>query len=152
MNPKTILIAVPILIVLGGGYYYLSRNSNQPAYQPPPPPPATGIPTPTPTPPARLPDGQAAGATHTIVMNANGFSPSNLTVKVGDTVVFDNRDTRSRWPASGVHPTHLLCPGFDALGPLAPGETYSHTFTLAKDCPMHDHLMPTLKGTITVTE
>ena len=147
MNPKVLLIIVLVLVVLGGGYYYLSRSLNQPVYQPPPPPPATGIPMPAPT-----PTPPAAGTTHTIVMDANGFSPSNTTIRMGDTVVFENRDTRSRWPASGVHPTHLLCPGFDALRPFSPGETYSHTFTQARDCPMHDHLIPTLTGRIIVTE
>lgn len=146
MNQKLVLTFIVLLIVLGGGYYYLSRSSNQPAYQPPSPPPAAEAPTPTP------PPAGASQTTHTIAMTAGGFQPANLTIKAGDTVVFENRDTRSRWPASGVHPTHLLCPGFDALGPLAPGETYSHTFTAAMECPMHDHLMPTLKGKITVTE
>ena len=73
-------------------------------------------------------------------------------IKVGDTVVFENRDTRSRWPASGIHPIHLLCPGFDALRPMATGETYTHTFTEAEECSMHDHLIPSLKGKIMVTE
>lgn len=85
-------------------------------------------------------------------MTASGLQPANLTIKVGDAVVFENRDTRQHWPASGVHPTHLLCPGFDALRPMSPGETYSHTFTEAKECPMHDHPIPTLMGKIIVTE
>ena len=76
----------------------------------------------------------------------------NLTIKKGDTVEFRNGDARSRWPASGMHPTHLLCPGFDALRALANGETYSHAFPEAKECPMHDHLIPSLRGKITVTE
>lgn len=85
------------------------------------------------------------------MMDANGFTPSALSIRVGDTVVFKNDDTRTRWPASGVHPTHLLCPGFDALAPMANGAMYSRTFTEAKDCPMHDHLIPSLRGKITVT-
>lgn len=85
-------------------------------------------------------------------MTAGGFQQANLIIKRGDTIVFRNNDNRTRWPASGVHPTHLLCPGFDASRPMQSGETYSHTFTEAKECPMHDHLMPSSRGKITVTE
>ena len=28
----------------------------------------------------------------------------------------------------------------------------SDTFTAAKECPMHDHLIPSLRGKVTVTE
>lgn len=85
-----------------------------------------------------------------IEMTPAGFSPSNVTIKVGDTVKFVNKDTRGRWPASGMHPSHLICPGFDSLGLIAPGEAYSHTFTEAKECPMHDHKISGLFGKIMV--
>jgi plastocyanin len=85
-------------------------------------------------------------------MTANGFSPADLAIKVGDTVMFKNDDTRDHWPASDPHPIHNICPGFDALGGVPPGGNYSYTFTVAKQCPFHDHLMPRTKGSITVTQ
>lgn len=85
-----------------------------------------------------------------IEMTANGFNPAQITVPVGTTVKFVNNDETERWPASGVHPTHQLCPGFDSLKPMAPGESYEFTFKEAKICPMHDHLNPVLKGVIKV--
>lgn len=88
----------------------------------------------------------------TVSMTAGSFSPSTLTITKGTTVTFLNNDTKAWWPASGVHPTHQLCPGFDALGPVAPGEKYSFTFVQAKTCPMHDHLSPGVRGTIIVIE
>lgn len=85
-------------------------------------------------------------------MTAAGFEPTDLTVAAGDTVVFKNNDSRTRWPASNLHPTHLLCPGFDSLQPVRPGGEYTHAFTRAEECPMHDHLIPSIRGRITVTE
>lgn len=88
---------------------------------------------------------------HVIEMTAVGFVPANLTIKKGDTVEFVNKDTRDWWPASGIHPTHELCPGFDSLRGLKPGERYSFTFNEARGlCPMHDHLKPSVKGQISI--
>lgn len=144
---KTTTIAIAVLIVLIGGYYLYQRGSSPAA------PGASPWSTPTPPPAATTPPpATVQGETYQVVMDSSGFSPANLTIEVGDTVTFVNRDTRSRWPASGLHPTHLLCPGFDALEPLAKGKTYAFTFREAKECPMHDHLIPSIRGKITVTE
>ena len=83
-------------------------------------------------------------------MTDSGFSPSSLAIKTGESVTFVNDSDTLRWPASGMHPTHLICPGFDALRGLAKGETYSFTFNVVKVCPFHDHLNPSLHGSITV--
>lgn len=87
-----------------------------------------------------------------VEMTPDGFNPPALDIKAGTTVKFVNKDTVPRWPASGMHPTHQLCPGFDSLKGIAPGESYSFKFTEAKTCPMHDHLYPKLRGSITVEE
>lgn len=88
--------------------------------------------------------------THKVEMTSAGFSPKELKIKKGDAVEFVNKDSRQRWPASGVHPAHQMCPGFDALKQMSPGETYSFTFNETKTCPMHDHMMPNLFGKIIV--
>ena len=85
-----------------------------------------------------------------IEMTSDGFSPPASTIKAGTTVKFVNKDTVPRWPASGMHPTHQLCPGFDSRNGIAPGESYVFTFNEAKTCPMHDHLNPRMRGSITV--
>ena len=87
-----------------------------------------------------------------IVMNENGFSPATITVPKGTLVVFSNKGSRPHWPASAVHPTHELLPGFDALRGIAPGESYSFTFTKAGTWKYHDHLNPSRTGSVTVTE
>lgn len=88
--------------------------------------------------------------THRIIMDAKGFTPSSLVTRVGDTVIFENNDTRERWPASDLHPTHLLCLGFDSQGGVKPGGTYTYTFPEARTCTLHDHLFPKFTGSITV--
>jgi plastocyanin len=97
-----------------------------------------------------------------VIITSSGFSPRTLTIKVGDTVTWVNKDSVPHWPASDVHPTHRLYPGsgiekcgsgeeiFDACKGLAPGETFSFTFKHKGTWPYHDHLNPGLTGTIIV--
>ncbi|MBI2669918.1 MAG: hypothetical protein HYX20_02155 [Candidatus Yanofskybacteria bacterium] len=88
----------------------------------------------------------------TMIINfANGTATPNIvTIKAGDTVKFVNSNSTLHWPASGVHPTHQICPGFDALHGLNNGESYSFKFNEAKTCPWHDHLNPSIKGQIVI--
>ena len=85
-----------------------------------------------------------------IEITSAGFSPSILEIKSGESVTFINKDSTRHWPASDVHPTHKIYPGFDALRGLAQGEEYSFTFTKQGSWGYHDHLAPRLKGTIIV--
>lgn len=91
---------------------------------------------------------------YTVEITDVGFKPSTLEINSGDIVKFVNRGNRDHWPASGTHPTHELCPGFDAFHGLIHNEEYSYTFNFKapRICPFHDHLDPTLKGTITITK
>lgn len=90
--------------------------------------------------------------THRIDMTANGFSPSEISIKVGDTVNFVNTDTEVHWPASAMHPTHLLLPGFEALGGVMAGSTYAYTFIKTGTWGFHDHLHVAFQGKVIVTE
>ena len=89
--------------------------------------------------------------THPIIFSDQGINTNNLTIRVGDEVQFINNSSTMRWPASGPHPTHTICPGFDSLRGLKTGESYSYTFLEAKTCPWHDHLKPSLNGQIVIS-
>lgn len=78
------------------------------------------------------------------------FNPATLRALTGTKVTFVNKGAKEVWPASGIHPTHQICPGFDAKQALKSGKTYSFTFTKAGDCPFHNHLAPAEKGKIEV--
>ena len=100
----------------------------------------------------------------TVEMTSGGFSPSALTVSVGDTVTFVNKGTEEHWPASARHPTHKVYPGsdiekcgtseesitFDACREIAPGESYKFTFYEKGTWAYHDHLNTGLFGKIIV--
>lgn len=85
-------------------------------------------------------------------MDSKGFSPSEITVSVGETVTFINIDDRNHWPASNVHPIHEEYSEFDPRGSIKPGESWSFTFERAGIWEYHDHLIPPHRGTIEVVE
>ena len=139
-------IVVLVIVIGGGWYFYSSSNSFETL-----PGDDSGVSLKVPVPGTETPEMVVGGGKEFLVeMNASGFSPPAFTIKAWDTVKFVNKDARDRWPASGMHPTHQLCPGFDSLKPMKTGEEYSFTFTEKKECPMHDHLIPSLRGKITV--
>jgi plastocyanin len=94
--------------------------------------------------------GGSDGGGTVVEITDDGFEPSTLTVSSGDTVTFENKSSDDAWPASNVHPTHQLYPGFDAKKPLLSGESYSFTFTKAGSWGYHNHLEPDEQGTIVV--
>jgi len=94
-------------------------------------------------------DGGGGGA-NVVEITDDGFEPSTLTVSSGDEVTFKNGSSDDAWPASDVHPTHQLYPGFDAKKPLLSGQAYSFTFTKAGSWGYHNHLEPDEQGTIVV--
>jgi plastocyanin len=97
-------------------------------------------------------------ATTTITRTENGFSPSEIAIKKGETVTFVNSSTDPMWPASNPHPAHTGYPvgggcrasAFDACKGIAPGASWSYTFDTLGAWGFHDHLSPQFTGTITV--
>ena len=101
---------------------------------------------------------------NTIFYTDNGFSPSPLTVKLGETVFFVNESSNPFWPASAMHPTHIVysgtsleehCPdvaneSFDACSPIAAGSSWSFTFNKIGSWNYHDHLNASHFGKVIV--
>lgn len=87
-----------------------------------------------------------------IMLTKDGFSPSEITIKKGETVAFRTENGKLFWPASNLHPSHLLYPEFDPKQPIEPEATWSFTFEKPGTWQFHDHLAPYFTGTITVTE
>ena len=96
--------------------------------------------------------GAPSGAEHRVVLTSDGFTPAELTIAVGDTVVFSADETYGAlyWPASNIHPTHRLYAAFDPKKPIDPGDTWRFTFTKEGTWRFHDHLAPYYTGVITV--
>ncbi|OHB03579.1 MAG: hypothetical protein A3B03_02545 [Candidatus Zambryskibacteria bacterium RIFCSPLOWO2_01_FULL_42_41] len=96
---------------------------------------------------------EAVEISATVVIDENGnFSPSEVKIKKGGKVTWTNEGSRQVWPASAVHPTHLVYPGFDALKGLNAGESYSFVFEKVGEWAYHNHLNPSMRGKVKVVE
>ena len=132
-----------------------SKKADQPAPQPLPavqPPQLTE------------PEPEPVMTKNIIEITSAGFNPKTITIKVGDTVTFVNKDSSKHWPASDLHPVHMTYPGsdikkcdtaeaetiFDACKGLMQGEEYSFTFDRVGRWPYHDHLKPSFAGVVVV--
>lgn len=87
-----------------------------------------------------------------IEMMPSGFLPSEIAIDQNSSVIFINKDKQSRWPASNVHPTHQLYPEFDPRRPIEPGASWTFKPKKIGEWKFHDHLMPHMRGVITVIE
>ncbi|MDO8560759.1 MAG: hypothetical protein Q7R91_00920 [bacterium] len=152
-NLGKVILGIAILVIVASAYFYFRLWTSQPeqTFNPS----ATSSPstenTPAPSPSTKTTiTPKPATNEITVEMLPNSFIPQTLVITIDTTVKFVNKDKVARWPASGFHPVHDICPGFDAKQSMKPGATYSFTFTVAKQCPYHDHLNPGIRGTIIV--
>jgi plastocyanin len=146
MKSKVLILAFALVLVAAA----CNKSSNTNVSQTPTPTPTPSVtPNPTAT-PAPTPTPTASPVVITIT--SSGYSPSNVTVTAGTKVTFQNNDTKNHWPASNPHPSHTDLPGFDALKNVAPGSSYSYTFTKVGTWGYHDHLFPSQGGKVTVIQ
>ncbi len=99
-----------------------------------------------------------------ITYTDNGFGPNPLTVKKGDTVIFKNESSSDFWPASAMHPTHIVyggttlqehCPddagvAFDSCKGIPSGASWSFKFEKIGSWNYHDHLNASHFGKVIV--
>jgi len=85
----------------------------------------------------------ASAKTVAVDISQVGFVPANVTLQVGDTVTFTNKDTTNHQAVCQT------CPFTSPV--LKPGETFSFTFTKAGKFTYTDPLNKNKKGTATVT-
>ncbi|KND48242.1 MAG: hypothetical protein AB199_04410 [Parcubacteria bacterium C7867-004] len=125
---KKIFILVGIVAIIGAGAFLLLNPEKSKS----------------------LPVGSTDGTV--VTLTADGFSPSEITIPVGGTITFRSTTGKLFWPASDLHPSHLLYADFDPKKPVEPEASWSFTFTKAGMWRFHDHLAPYYTGTVTVTE
>ena len=94
----------------------------------------------------------AHSQTQVIEMTPNGFEPQSITVDQNSSVIFINKDDKSRWPASNIHPTHELYPEFDPRKPVGPKESWAFKPKRIGEWKFHDHLFPHIRGVIRVID
>jgi plastocyanin len=84
-----------------------------------------------------------------VTLSQNGFSPSVVTIKVGQAVTWTNKSGATATVNSDPHPTHTAYPPLN-LGSFTDGGTLSLTFTKAGTYGYHNHFNPGEKGTVIV--
>jgi plastocyanin len=93
-----------------------------------------------PTPPASPGPAPSPSGTPTITITANGMTPLEITIVVGQRVTFVNNDVRAHDVVGGIDPAHPECPEIIEAGFLTPGQRRdTGVFTTARTCEYHDH-------------
>ncbi len=91
-------------------------------------------------PPASAGAATSAGA---VTIADFAFSPATITVAIGTTVTWTNKDTTAH--------TVTLDDGSATSDDIAPGSTYQHAFTTAGTFTYHCKIHPTMTATVTVS-
>ena len=145
---KIIILAI---IILSVGGFLITRNAPEAVPESSPEPVVSNTSSESTGVAAPVADAQT---THTVLYTAEGFSPKELSVKAGDTVVWRNMSTTDMWPATAMHPTHTVYPGsaITKCGPVAAAGEYTFVFSEVGSWKYHNHLNVRDGGTIAVTE
>lgn len=85
----------------------------------------------------------AFAATKTVDVTNKGFTPNKLTINLGDTVTWTNKDT-------AAHQVVADLAKFTSSPTLAAGQSYSFTFVKSGTFAYHDGVAANHKGTVTV--
>jgi plastocyanin len=89
----------------------------------------------------------------TITYTNNGFSPTTVTIKSGETIRWINESDRDVEIGANPHPIHTgnkEVSGGEFVLKLAPGESSTVTITKTGENKYHDHLRSAFGGTIIV--
>ncbi|MFN2484078.1 MAG: plastocyanin/azurin family copper-binding protein [Candidatus Limnocylindria bacterium] len=100
---------------------------------------------------AGSPAGSAAGGGTTVALEGFAFEPAELTVHVGDTVTFENKDDTRHTATHGENGTAAENAEFDIDLPEN-GSTGEYTFDEGGDFPVTCKVHPDMNMTITVEE
>ncbi len=92
------------------------------------------------------------GRTYNVVLGKDGYQPTQVTVRKGDSVKFATILNSDFWPASDPHPTHSLYPEFDPKHQLTSSEGWTFKFNNAGVWNYHDHVNANLRGEIIVED
>lgn len=104
---------------------------------------------------------QPTSSVKTVTYTNDGFSPSTITIKQGDTVRFVNQSsTDNMWVGSDIHPTHTQYAGksssdclgssFDQCTAVGSGSVFEFTFDHVGTWGYHNHVRASKRGTVIV--
>lgn len=93
---------------------------------------------------------EAAPKMYEVLLTKDGYIPQILHIKKGDTVKFRSNLNKPFWPASDLHPSHLLYSEFDPKQGIPAESEWTFKFEKRGVWHFHDHLDPTKRGTVIV--
>lgn len=85
-----------------------------------------------------------------MVLDQDGFSPTELTIKPGVKVIFESRGEEDHWPIADDTIETTACSDLDAGKALQPGENYEYVFQNPGECTVQDNNNKDAKAVITV--
>ena len=144
MSSRNLTIGVIVVLVILAGWYFLQSQKAQA------PSPVPQVTTEEASPSTSEATETAQMEKNVVTISSSGFMPQNITIKAGDTISWMNEDSESHQVQSAVHPTHQLYPPLNTVGLLKSGEKKSLSFPDAGTYKYHDHLNPSLTGSVTV--
>lgn len=142
---RNVTIAIVVLLLAVGGWFLTRPKQSAAPVQPVETPSSTESAIPS----ATASQAATMNEKNMVKITADGFSPKSITIKSGESITWENTDSANHTVSSDNHPTHTLFP-FLNLGVIKPGETKSVTPAKIGVFTYHDHLNPSLTGSITV--
>ena len=151
---KTLLTIVVLVIVTAGWLFLKNKNENiviSPTATPSAYPQATASPSPV-------------EIKNIVTYTDSGYTPSIITIKKGEAVVWKNESKNMMWTASAMHPLHkvyqgtdisacgsqTLLPMFDSCAGVPSGQSWSFTFNNVGTWGYHNHLNASKFGKVIV--
>lgn len=176
MNKTVTTIIVVILLLVGGVWLFSADSGNQTpaadsqtqANEPVKEDNVSDAPDQSPAPAdtdtaSAQPEPQGEVNSVTVRYTQSGFSPQQVDVQSGTTVMFVNETDRPMWVASDVHPSHTQYAGTSlrehcqsgagsetAFDQCESGQRFSFTFEKSGEWRYHNHSIASQGGTVVV--
>lgn len=146
MSRNVAIAAVLVVLVILVGWYFIKSQTGGISYTQPAPVASPKVSQPT---SPATPSATKTTKKNIVTIQSSGFLPKNITIKTEESVTWVNQDTADHTVNSTPHPIHTDYSSLN-LGVIKPGESKSLTFPKVGTYKYHNHLNPSLTGSVTV--
>jgi plastocyanin len=155
MSKNLVIAAIIIIVILAAGFFALKAMNPSNQAQ-------NTSPAETTTEATTSPLQEATGSTeesspaamsseeYTFTLSSSGVDPKSITIKAGETVTWVNNTGETVQINSAPHPVHTDYPPLNTVGQIPDGGKKSLSFPTPGTYKWHNHLNPSVNGSITV--